>query len=129
MNAEERKALHALIDKAQREKNGQTSLQRSKKRNDEIVRQYVENGIRTEQIADLMQLDNWRVRQILRDRRIRLGKPRPSARCPVNRRRLLKVSPNQKGHRVAVPPYIVSELDPQARFTCELIEGGFRYTS
>jgi len=69
----DRARLKLAVSQAKLEEVGLTPLQRAKQRNDEIVRQYVENGIRTEQIADLMGMPNWRVREVLRSRGLPVG--------------------------------------------------------
>jgi polyribonucleotide nucleotidyltransferase len=87
-------------------------LQKAKERNDEIVRQYVENGIASETIADLIGLSNWRVRQILRSRGVNVGIRRPR----IDENGCIYV------------PVAIRERIKDARFTsCELTDEGILY--
>lgn len=116
MNAETREYAKRLLDQAAREKT-KTQFQRSKERNDEIVRQFVENGIHTEQIADLMGMLHYRVREILRKRGIDLG-TRPLR---------LQRRTDCRGSMFAVPASVAGLVLPDARFACELVEDGILY--
>ncbi len=107
----DRERLKLAVDRAVREQS-KTPLQRAKERNDEIVRQYLENGIRTEQIADLMGMPNWRVREVLRRRGIHVGVRRPRI----------------DEHGCIYVPAAIRKRIEGARFTsCELVEDGILY--
>ncbi len=107
----DRERLKLAIDQAVREQS-KTPLQRSRERNDEIVRQYVENGIRTEQIADLMGMPNWRVREVLRRRGVHVGVRRPRI--------------DEHGC-IYVPAEIRRRIKGKRFTSCELVEDGLLY--
>jgi len=113
VNAETREYLQRSIDQRLRELEREKSpLQKAKERNDEIVRQHEVNGIRSEQIAALMGLPNWRVRQILRSRGVPVGVRRP------------KIDENGC---IYVPTQIRKRVE-RLRFTsCELTDEGLLY--
>ena len=108
----DRARLKQAVSDALLKEVGLTPLQRAKQRNDEIVRQYTQNGIRTEQIADLMGMKNWRVREVLRSRKIPVGVRRPRI----------------DEHGCIYIPAHVRKRIKGARFTsCELTDEGLLY--
>jgi hypothetical protein len=115
VNAETREYAKREVSKRRLEQVAPFTLAARKAHNDEIVRQYVENQIPTETIADLMQMKHWRVRQILRSKGI------------ITERRPLRVTSSHHSSRITVPASLSKALPPDARFTCELVDEGILY--
>lgn len=92
--------------------------ERSRRRNDELARQYVENGTDPDVLADLVGLARSDVRRMLRRRGLLPSNPR-----------LLRFYPQSDCHAgtLKVPAAIGCHLNRDARFTCELVEDGILY--
>jgi tRNA isopentenyl-2-thiomethyl-A-37 hydroxylase MiaE len=117
MNTEERELLRQAIDVKQRER--MRPHESARLRNDEIVRQYVECGRSTEEIAGLLGVRNYVVREKLRKRGIPVG------RLPV--RVQMAGEGTCSRYRLSLPAAIKKQFPQDVTFTCELTDDGILY--
>ncbi|MCK9629582.1 MAG: hypothetical protein M0R37_13455 [Bacteroidales bacterium] len=110
LSREDYEEVRRRVDQARRELISKPSLR------DEIVRQYVENGLDSRMISDLLGMSYWQVRAVLRARGIRFPKP------PLAVRRS-----NARQYCLTVPAAIHKQLDGSERYECELVAEGILY--